>query len=109
MTGDETLGQAFSTADNLEDVVNHGRFSLKGFTFSTQKPHETLSNDGETVSAARMKWFPESDHISIDSPEINFAKKYRRKKPKQILEIPKEPVVNVNVCQRWLNYLTLLD
>eukprot|EP00794_Sanderia_malayensis_P008311 gene8311-biopygen6725 len=36
-----------------------------------------------------MKWFPESDHISIDNPEIIFAEKYSGKKPKQICEVPK--------------------
>eukprot|EP00794_Sanderia_malayensis_P006911 gene6911-biopygen5645 len=89
VTGEKTLEEAFSLADDLEVVVNHGGFLLKGFTFSQQKPHESLSSDGETVSVAGMKWFPESDHISIDNPEINFAEKYRGKKPKQIREVPK--------------------
>eukprot|EP00794_Sanderia_malayensis_P019733 gene19733-biopygen14568 len=53
------------------------------------KPHESLSSDGETVFVAGMKWFLESEHISIDNPEINFAEKYRGKKPKQIREVPK--------------------
>ena len=37
-----------------------------------------------------MKWFPKCDLISIDNPEINLAKKYRGKKPKQIQEVPDE-------------------
>jgi len=75
--------------DDIELVVNHGGFTLKGFTFSYQKPHESLSRDGESVSVSGMKWFQKSDYISIDNPEINFAKKYRGKKPKQIQEVPK--------------------
>jgi len=90
MTGEKTLEDASSLADDLELVVNHGGFSLKGFTFSYQKPHESLSSDGEVVSVAGMKWFPDSDHISIDNPEINFAKKYRGKKPKEIQDVPKD-------------------
>ena len=43
-----------------------------------------------SVSVAGMKWFPKCDLISIDNPEINLAKKYRGKKPKQIQEVPDE-------------------
>jgi len=88
VAGEETIDKAFKLADDLELVVNHGGFHLKGFTFSHQRPQQSLSSDGESVSVAGMKWFPEADEISIDNPEINFAKKYRGKKPKQIKEVP---------------------
>ena len=88
VTGEETIEKAFKLADELELVVNHGGFNLKGFTFSYQKPHESLSSDGESVSVAGLKWLPETDEISIDNPEINFAKKYRGRKPEQVKEVP---------------------
>jgi len=43
--------------DDIELVVNHGGFTLKGFTFSYQKPHESLSRDGESVSVSGMNGF----------------------------------------------------
>ncbi|XP_066924707.1 uncharacterized protein [Clytia hemisphaerica] len=88
ITGHQSQSEANHLADNLELVVNHGGFSLKGFTFSNQQPNDKLTADGETVSVAGLKWYPLEDQISLDIQELNFARKYRGKKPNEIKEIP---------------------
>ena len=37
-------------SDELEIVLNRGGFSLKGVTFSHQKPNKKLSVDGESIN-----------------------------------------------------------
>ena len=79
-----------SIADNLEIVVNHGGFTLKGFTFSGQNPHQSLSADGQSVSVAGLKWYPLPDEISLDVQDLNFAKKSRGRKPTLVSFVPKD-------------------
>ena len=69
-------------------VVNHGGFTLKGFTFSGHHPHSSLSSDGETVSVAGLKWFSKEDCISLDVQQLNFAKRYRGRKTDSTQSIP---------------------
>ena len=88
MSGTSSTPTAYSTADQLELVVNEGGFTLKGFTFSGQDPPKDLSSDGKSVSVAGLKWHSKDDTISLDVQELNFAKKYRGKKPKSLTSIP---------------------
>ena len=43
-------------------------------------PPENLSKDGKSVIVGGIKWFPKGDFISINSNELNFAKKIRGRK-----------------------------
>ncbi|XP_066924073.1 uncharacterized protein [Clytia hemisphaerica] len=90
LSGAPTVNLAHKLADDLEVVISHGGFSLKGFTFSGQRPQESLSNDGETVSVAGLRWFPHEDEISLDVQQLNFAKKSRGRKPTLQSTIPKD-------------------
>ena len=54
---------------------------MKGITFSNQDPPESLSDDGESINVAGMKWFPKDDAISLDIKDMNFAQKIRGQKP----------------------------
>ncbi|MEM7375655.1 MAG: hypothetical protein AAF587_44090, partial [Bacteroidota bacterium] len=88
LSGNQSNALAIKDADALEIVVNRGGFSLKGVTFSNQKPKEELTVDGQSISVAGMKWYPEEDKVSLDISELNFAKKVRGKKPTSSKEIP---------------------
>jgi hypothetical protein len=81
LSGECSVDMANQRADQLEVVLNRGGFSLKGITFSKQKPSEKLSEDGNSINVAGMKWYPQEDQISLDISELNFAKKTRGKKP----------------------------
>eukprot|EP00111_Clytia_hemisphaerica_P013773 TCONS_00040530-protein len=86
LSGAPTVNLAHKLADDLEVVISHGGFSLKGFTFSGQRPQESLS----TVSVAGLRWFPHEDEVSLDVQQLNFAKKSRGRKPTLQSTIPKD-------------------
>ena len=88
LSGDKSTNLGIKRADELEIVVNRGGFSLKGITFSKQKPKPDLTTDGESISVAGMKWYPEEDTLTLDVSELNFAKKVRGKKPISLKTIP---------------------
>ena len=68
-------------------MVNRGSFELKGIAFSGEEPPQTLSDDGESIHIAGLKWFVKTDEISLNIGEINFAKKVRGKKPSKATNI----------------------
>ena len=90
LSGETTVKITHEVADDLEVVISRGGFGLKGFTFSGQRPQESLSNDGETVSVAGLKWYPQEDEIALDVQQLNFAKKSRGRKPTLQSTIPKD-------------------
>ena len=92
LTGEQSTNLAMQRADEIEIVLSRGGFSLKGFTFSKQKPLESVSKDQESINVAGMRWYPETDEISLDVTELNFNKKYRGKKAstKNADQIPKQ-------------------
>ena len=53
--GGPTVEIAQKFTDEIEHVLSHGDFTLKGITMTGQDPNETLSSDGETVSVAGLK------------------------------------------------------
>ena len=61
----------------------------KELPFSDQDRPESLSDDGESISVAGMKWFPKDDIISLDIKNMNFDKKIRGWKPAAIINIIK--------------------
>lgn len=90
LSGASNINKAHTIADDLEVVISHGGFSLKGFTFSGQNPRESLTNDGQSVAVAGLKWFPFQDEISLDVQELNFAKKLRGRKPTLLSTFPRD-------------------
>ncbi|XP_066931129.1 uncharacterized protein [Clytia hemisphaerica] len=88
LSGSSGMTEVQSIADDLEVAVNHGGFGLKGFTFSSRPPQESLSADGQSVGVAGLKWFPLKDQISLDVQELNFAKKSRGRKPTLVSTVP---------------------
>ena len=87
LTGESTRQIAHQRADELELMLNRGSFALKGIAFSREEPPQTLSDDGDTIHIAGLKWFVKSDEISLNISEINFAKKVRGKKPSKATNI----------------------
>ena len=83
LSGEENEQKALERADQVELVLNHGGFSLKGVTFSGKEPPSTITADNTTINVAGMKWFPKEDMLSLDISELNFAKKQHGKKPAQ--------------------------
>ena len=82
LTGAPTPKEAYALADDLEAMVSGGGFSFKAIAFSGQKPPESMSNDGETITVAGFRWFSEKDLVSLNIGEMNFGKKQRGRKPK---------------------------
>eukprot|EP00794_Sanderia_malayensis_P002417 gene2417-biopygen1303 len=80
ITGESSTKEAFKRADELETVTSRGSFILKGFTFSRIKPSEDLSDYGASIAVGGMKWFPETDELTLNISDLNFSKKRRGKK-----------------------------
>ena len=51
----------------------HGGFCLKGFTFSGSNPPKSLTEDGESINVAGMKWFPKADILKLDIGPLDFS------------------------------------
>ena len=95
LTGEVSRPVAHQRADELEVVLNRGGFALKGIAFSGEEPPQTLSDDGEMIHIAGLKWFVKSDEISLNISEMNFSKKVRGKKPSKASNI-----IPVNLTRR---------
>ena len=80
MSGSSSIKAAFQLGDELDVVLRKGGFTLKGITFSGQRPMPELTQDGISVSVAGCKWYSEDDKIALDISDLNFSKKLRGKK-----------------------------
>lgn len=87
VTGEADHETAHRRADQLEVVLNRGGFKVKGVAFSGEDPPDTLSDDGETIHVAGLKWFVKSDMMSLNIGELNFGKKSRGKKPSHTMNV----------------------
>ena len=56
---------SYQRADEISLVLKNGGFGLKGFTSSGEAPLENLSEDGESINFAGMKWFLQSDELQL--------------------------------------------
>ena len=65
---------------NCKQWLTEVFFFKKGFTFSGYLLCASLSSDGECVGVAGLRMCPEDDKIALDISELNFSRKYRRKK-----------------------------
>lgn len=81
ISGESCIENALLRADELEVVMNRGGFALKGIAFSGEDPPESLSDDGVSLNIGGMKWYPKDDELSLNISNLNFAKKYKGKKP----------------------------
>ena len=70
----------FQHADELSLVLRRGGFGLKGFTFSGSAPLASLSENGESINVAGIKWFSKRDELQLDFSDLNFSKKVKGKK-----------------------------
>ena len=91
LTGESTRQITHRRADELEIMVNRGSFELKGIAFSGEEPPQTLSDDGESIHIAGLKWFVKTDEISLNIGEINFVKRYEgRNHQKQLISFQQD-------------------
>ena len=81
VSGCETEKSASATADQLETVLNRGGFSLNGIAFSGKDPPDSLSDDGQSIVVAGIRWFPKEDLIALNMGKLIFTKKQRGRKP----------------------------
>ena len=75
LSGQNTTDDSFERADELDIVLMHGGFQLKGFTFSGFDPPKSLSEDGRSISVAGMKWYSKDDVLTLDISPLNFSKR----------------------------------
>ena len=87
MSGAPDTSSSHILADDLEMILNKGGFQMKGVSFSGEDPPEKLTDDGETIHVAGMKWFPKEDNLALNIGELNFSKKTRGKKPSSLINI----------------------
>ena len=88
MSGCSLHALAQQRTDELELVLNHGGFTLKGFAISGHDPEESLTSDGSSLCVAGQRWYPKEDLITLDIKELN--RKNRGRKDKKILVMPKK-------------------
>ena len=50
---------------------------MKGVAFSGRDPPESMSDDGESIVVAGMRWYPKCDLVSLNMGTLSFAKKRR--------------------------------
>ena len=81
ISGAASRPKASQRGDEIELIVNRGGYKLKGITLSGENPKDNLSDDGESLIVAGLKWLPKEDVISLNIGELNFAKRKRGKKP----------------------------
>ena len=68
-------GQRRTTNAKKTLTCNKPKNTQKGLTVSTRDPDSSLTSDGYSVNVAGYKWFPRDDFISLQSKQLNFAKK----------------------------------
>ena len=88
LTGERSAQQLHQRADELSLVLLKGGFNLKGFTFSGAKPLKQLSDDGESIHVAGLKWYSEKDFLKLDVSPVNFSQRLRGKQITSSNEIP---------------------
>ena len=88
LSGQVSTEESFQRADELELVLMHGGFRLKGFTFSGFDPPKVLSEDGESIGVAGMKWHSKKDLISLDIGPLDFSKPCRGRRQTPMSEVP---------------------
>ena len=88
ISGNPTIDAMLHCIGEIEQVLPHGGFTLKGVTISGSNPPPSLTADGQTVSVAGLKWQSKEDVISLDIKPLNFGKKYRGKWVNNINTVP---------------------
>ena len=100
IAGAHTVNQASTKVDELEGVLNSGRFSFKAVIFSNKLPPENMSSDGVSVSVAGMRWYPEEDVVSLDVSKLNFSKRQRGKKHVAAEDVIPDQIARRNCVSR---------
>ena len=59
-----------------------------GFTFSVTEPLTQLSDDGESIHVAGIKWYSEADILKLDIDPLDFSKRTRGKHVASSHEVP---------------------
>ena len=84
LSGEDSIEDAYQTADQMQLVFSETGYHLKNFTFSGKPPPKDLSRDGQSINVTGFKWFSEDDTIQLDVGELNFASKQRGRFPDTI-------------------------
>ena len=79
--GKPTLEECFVLADQIAIVSGRGGLRLKNFAFTSVPPDKSISADGISIDVAGMRWNTTTDTLHMKIGMLNFAKKYRGKKP----------------------------
>ena len=69
------MSLAEKRADEIEMCLNPFGFTSKGYAFSGKDPPENLSEDGEIIHVAGMKWYPKTDQLAFTFGDVNFSRK----------------------------------
>ena len=88
LSGENSLEETFQRADELDLVLMHGGFRLKGFTFSGLDPPKSLSEDGKSIGVAGMKWYSRDDILTLDIGPLDFSKRIRGRRQNPTSDIP---------------------
>ena len=77
---ERSYNEARKITDGLQTVLSKRNFLLKGVVFSGQDPPDHLSNEDKSVNIFGVKWFPQSDTLSLNISDVNLNKKRGKKR-----------------------------
>ena len=80
VSGTDSWDESMRVMDQIENAVNCGGFTLKGFTISGEDPPAHLSLDGKSIPVFGVKWFSKGDFCKLNPGKANFNKKVRGRK-----------------------------
>ena len=76
-----TMAALYAVAASVTFILALGQLSVKCFTYSTTKPSEVVSADGQHVGVLGYRWDSEKDTLKLDVKDLYFGKPKRGKLP----------------------------
>ena len=96
ISGGTSSEDAKTITDQLVVGMARTGFSYKGFSFAGEDPPEHLTKDGESILVAGLKWFCKGDFIKLNIKELNFNKKCRGRKAKNIGKLKSKDITKLH-------------
>ena len=76
-----TMAALYALAASISFILALGQLCVKCFTYSTVKPSDVVSADGQHVGVLGYRWDPEKDTLKLDVKDLYFGKPKRGKLP----------------------------
>ena len=77
LSGEASKKARDEATEQLQQCLGKASFTFKGFTNSGEDPDSKVSNDGQSIGVAGMKWFSKGDFLMLNVGEMIFSRKVR--------------------------------